>query len=161
MPGTGGPTQEVDGKGRRGRAVLAGVALAALALSGCSVDGQAQASPDPALVTAYFHDLDNAANQGVQQEQSFLTATQVPAFADRVCSLNGVTITADPTLSTLRAEPGWTPPGSDKALSGRVYVVAVTLTVRKGNAVVGTQIGSQRVVVDGGKTYSFAPCPAQ
>ena len=78
-----------------------------------------------------------------------------------MCSLNGVTITAEPTLSTLRAEPGWTPPGSGKGLSGRVYVVAVTLTVRQGNAVVGTQIGSQRVVVDGGRAYSFAPCPAQ
>jgi hypothetical protein len=136
-------------------------ALAALALTGCSVAGQAQPSPDPGLVTAYFHDLDSAAAQGVPQEQSFLKATQVPAFADRVCGLNGVTITAEPTLSTLRAEPGWRPPGSDKGLSGRVYVVAVTLTVRQGNAVVGTQIGSQRVVVDGGRAYSFAPCPAQ
>ena len=137
------------------------IALAALALTGCSIPGQAQPSPDPTLVTAYFHDLDEAAAKGVQQEQSFLTATQVPAFADRVCSLNGVTITAEPTLSTLRADPGWTPSGSDKGLSGHVYVVAVTLTIRQGNAVVGTQIGSQRVVVDGGRTYSFAPCPAQ
>ena len=137
------------------------IAIAALALTGCSVAGQAQPSPDPGLVVNYFRELDTAANQGVQQEQSFLTTTQVPAFADRVCSLNGVTITAEPTLSTLRAEPGWTPPGSDKGLSGRVYVVAVTLTVRQGTAVVGTQIGSQRVVVDGGRAYSFAPCPAQ
>ena len=137
------------------------IALAALALTGCSIAGTPQASPNPALVTAYFHDLDSAAAQGEQQEQSFLKATQVPAFADRVCSLNGKTITAVPTLSTLRADPGWTPPGSDVRLSGQVYVVAVTLTVRQGNSVVGTQIGSQRVVVDGGRTYSFAPCPAQ
>jgi len=137
------------------------IALAALALTGCTVAGQAQPSPDPGLVADYFHDLDTAAAQGVQQEQDFLKATQVPAFADRVCSLNGVTITATPTLSTLRADPGWTPPGSDKRLSGQVYVVAVTLTIRQGNSVVGTQIGSQRVVVDGGRTYGFAPCPAQ
>jgi hypothetical protein len=137
------------------------IALAALALTGCSVAGQAQPSPDPGLVAGYFHDLDTAAAQGVQQEQDFLKATQVPAFADRVCSLNGVTITATPTLSTLRANPGWTPPGSDKRLTGQVYVVAVTLTIRQGNSVVGTQIGSQRVVVDGGRTYGFAPCPAQ
>ena len=137
------------------------IALAALALTGCSVAGTAQPSPDPSLVTAYFNDLDTAAAQGVQQEQKFLAATQVPAFADRVCDLNGVTITIAPALSTLRAEPGWSPPGSDKRPSGQVYVVAVTLTIRQGNSVVGTQIGSQRVVVDGGRAYSFAPCPAQ
>jgi hypothetical protein len=78
-----------------------------------------------------------------------------------VCDLNGVTITATPTLATLRPDPGWTVPGSDKRPSGSVYVVAVSLTIRQGNSVVGTQIGSQRVVVDGGRAYSFAPCPAQ
>ena len=137
------------------------IALAALALTGCSVAGTAQPSPNPGLVTAYFSDMDTAAAQGVQQEQKFLASTQVPAFADRVCDLNGVTITARPTLSTLRADPGWSPPGSDKRVNGQVYVVAVTLTIRQGNSVVGTQIGSQRVVVDGGRAYSFAPCPAQ
>jgi hypothetical protein len=137
------------------------IAVAALALTGCSVAGTPQPSPDPGLVTTYFNDLDSAAAQGEQQEQKFLKATQVPAFADRVCDLNGVTITATPTLSTLRAEPGWTPPGSDKRPSGQVYVVAVTLTIRQGNSVVGTQIGSQRVVIDHGRAYSFAPCPAQ
>ncbi|MFI9382912.1 hypothetical protein [Kutzneria sp. NPDC052558] len=137
------------------------IALAALALTGCSVAGTAQPSPDPGLVTAYFNDLDTAAAQGVQQEQSYLKATQVPAFADRVCDLNGVTITITPALSTLRTDPDWSPPGSDKRPSGRIYVVAVTLTIRQGNSVVGTQIGSQRVVIDGGRAYSFAPCPAQ
>lgn len=140
---------------------LAALALASCSVTGCSVAGTAQPSPDPGLVTAYFDDLDSAAAQGVRQEQSFLKATQVPAFADRVCDLNGVTITITPTLSTLRAEPGWTPPGSDKRPSGQVYVVAVTLTIRQGNSVVGTQIGAQRVVIDGGRAYSFAPCPAQ
>ncbi len=137
------------------------IALAALALTGCTVGGTAQPSPDLALVTTYFNDLDTAAAQGAPQEQKFLAATQVPAFADRVCDLHGVTITITPTLPTLRAETGWSPPGSDKRPSGQVYVVAVTLTIRQGNSVVGTQIGSQRVVVDGGRAYSFAPCPAQ
>lgn len=137
------------------------IAFAALILTGCTVAGTARPSPDPGLVAAYFNDLDSAAAQGEQQEQKFLTATQVPAFADRVCDLNGVTITVAPTLSTLRANPGWSPPGSDKRLSGQVYVVAVTLTIRQGNSVVGTQIGSQRVVIDGGRAYSFAPCPTQ
>lgn len=137
------------------------IVLTALALTGCSVGGTASPSPNPALVSGYFNDLDSAAAQGEQQEQKFLTATQVPAFADRVCDLNGVTITATPTLSTLRTDPGWSPPGSDKRLTGEVYVVAVTLTIHQGNSVVGTQIGSQRVVIEGGKAYSFAPCPAQ
>jgi hypothetical protein len=140
---------------------IAPAAVAALALTGCSVAGTAEPSPDPGLVSAYFNDLDTAAAQGEPQEQKFLAATQVPAFADRVCDLNGVTITITPTLSTLRADPGWSPPGSDKRLSGQVYVVAVTLTIHQGNSVVGAQIGSQRVVIDGGRAYSFAPCPAQ
>ncbi|MFC0439707.1 hypothetical protein [Kutzneria buriramensis] len=140
---------------------LAALALAASALAGCTVAGTPQPSPDPGLVSRYFTDLDAAAAQGVRSEQQFLTSTQVPAFADRVCDLNGVTITATPTLATLRPDPGWTVPGSDKRPSGSVYVVAVSLTIRQGNSVVGTQIGSQRVVVDGGRAYGFAPCPAQ
>jgi hypothetical protein len=145
---------------------LAALALVALALAapgpaGYTVAGTPQPSPDPGLVSKYFTDLDAAAAQGVGSEQQFLTSTQVPAFADRVCDLNGVTITATPTLATLRPDPEWTVPGSDKRPSGSVYVVAVSLTIRQGNSVVGTQIGSQRVVVDGGRAYSFAPCPAQ
>jgi hypothetical protein len=138
------------------------VGLLALTLSACStVAGTPSPSPDHTLVTGYFTQLDAAAQQGVQAEQRFLAATQVREFTDRLCDLGGVTISATPTLSTLRPDPGWTPPGSDKHVAGTIYVVAVTLSIRQGTAVVGNQIGSQRVVIAGGEAYSFAPCPAQ
>lgn len=132
-----------------------------MGIGSCSIAGTAQPSPDHGLVTGYFSQLDAAAGLGVQAEQKFLAATQVREFTDRLCDLGSVTISATPAVSTLRPDPNWTPPGSDKHPAGRVYVVAVTLTIRQGTTVLGTQIGSQRVVIASGKAFSFAPCPEQ
>jgi hypothetical protein len=40
-----------------------------------------------------------------------------------------------------------------------VYVVAVTVTVQRGQSTLGVQVGSMHVVVLDGTAYGFAPCP--
>ncbi len=65
-------------------------------------------------------------------------------------------------MSTLRVDPDWVPPGAGKRAShprGAVYVLGVSVSIREGGALLGQQIGSQRVVILDGKAYGFAPCP--
>ncbi|AHI01858.1 hypothetical protein GCM10010174_86660 [Kutzneria viridogrisea] len=149
------------------------VVAAGLVLAGCFVlagqperiAGTAQAigvSPaDRQLVTGYFDQLNAAAADGVAAEQDYLRRTQVREFADRLCGLNGVTIVEQPTLSTLRPDPAWRPAGSRSAPEGTVYVVAVTLSIKRGTSTLGSQIGSQRIVVRQGTAYGFTPCQNQ
>jgi hypothetical protein len=65
-------------------------------------------------------------------------------------------------MSTLRIDPDWVPPDSGRNAThprGMVYVLGVSVSIRQDGALLGEQIGSQRVVVLEGKAYGFAPCP--
>ncbi|MFD1150197.1 hypothetical protein [Saccharothrix hoggarensis] len=110
------------------------------------------------LVSGYFADLNEAGGQGTSEQRELLTDTQHPDFRDGDCELPSGTIEVHPTMSTLRLDPTWTPPGEDEHPRGVVLVVAVTLTVVQEGTAVGQQIGSQHVVLLNGKAYGFAPC---
>lgn len=150
------------------RAVPGRILLAVLlmALAGCSqvVTGRPTAvsvtGQDRSLITDYFERNNAAAGEGAQAQRDFLARTQHPDFEDEACNLGELTLTIAPTLSTLRPDAGWQPVDADKTPRGRVYIVAVTVTVQRGTAPVGTQIGSIHVVVLDGTAYGFAPCPA-
>ncbi|CAM3445900.1 hypothetical protein KIPE111705_09095 [Kibdelosporangium persicum] len=142
------------------RAALASVVL----LAGCStaVAGSPVAGDgsDKDLIAGYFAAFDAAAARGSEAQQEFLRRTQHPDFTDRICELPGVTITVQPTMSTLRPDTKWAPEGANHP-RGDVYVVAVSLTVVKDGQVLGDQIGSERIVVLDGTVYGFMPCLRQ
>jgi hypothetical protein len=148
------------------RALLAVLGL--LLLAGCSskVAGRpvAAASPDHdrELVQTYFKDLNEAADEGPAQQREFLQRSQHPDFTDDLCDLGDLTLNIDPALTTLRADPDWVPPGAGRGAThprGMVYVLGVSVAIRQDGALLGQQIGSERVVVLDGKVYGFAPCP--
>ncbi|MFE9744595.1 hypothetical protein ACFYOT_06795 [Saccharothrix saharensis] len=143
----------------------AATALAcALVLTGCGSTITGVARPlrvtdvERELVSGYFADLNEAGGQGTAEQRELLGATQHPDFRDEDCELPAGTIKVQPTMSTLRLDPAWTPPGEDEHPRGVVLVVAVTLTVVQEGTEVGSQIGSQHVVLLNGKAYGFAPC---
>lgn len=123
-----------------------------LAVTACA----ACTAPDPAQpVHDYFDHLNAAAAHGTSA--TFFRATQDPEFADRYCPTGDLAVTEQPTWSTLRRDPKWTPAGGRKP-SGDVYVVAVLFTAKRAGTTVGTQISSARVTVRGGRAYGFSPC---
>ncbi|MQA07775.1 MAG: hypothetical protein GEU98_04315 [Pseudonocardiaceae bacterium] len=146
----------------RGLTLLMG--LAALVLSGCTSVIEGSAAPfgtaDRGIIREYFDQLNAAGKRGPEAQSAFLHRTQHPDYADRVCDFAGLTLDTFPAMSTLRADPDWTPEGG-KPPRGVVYVVAVSLTIRQNGAGIGDQIGSERVVVLDGKVYGFAPCQAR
>lgn len=113
------------------------------------------------LVAGYFDAANAAAHLGPAAQQRFLDATQHPDFRGERCPLNGATVISEPTMSTLRSDSDWIPAGAGAPPRGTVYVVAVTATVRRDGAELGTQIGSQHVVVLDGRAFGFAPCLAR
>jgi hypothetical protein len=150
------------------RVLFAVLGLAGLLIAGCSsaVAGVAlpAASPDDdrELVQAYFDDLNAAAEEGPATQRDFLRRSQHPDYADDLCDLGDLTLNVDPAMSTLRVDPDWVPPdaGRDAAHPrGLVYVLGVSVSIRQDGALLGEQIGSQRVVVLEDKAYGFAPCP--
>ncbi|WP_447004700.1 hypothetical protein ACRAKI_34815 [Saccharothrix isguenensis] len=136
----------------------------ALTLAGCASTITGTARPlrvtdvERALVTGYFADLNEAGGQGTAEQRELLQDTQHPDFRDDDCELPSGTIKVQPTMSTLRLDPQWAPPGEDEHPRGVVLVVAVTLTVVQEGTEIGSQIGSQHVVLLNGKAYGFAPC---
>ncbi|ROP39644.1 hypothetical protein EDD40_5035 [Saccharothrix texasensis] len=143
----------------------AATALAcALLLAGCGSTVTGVARPlqvtdvERELVSGYFADLNEAGGQGTSEQRDLLKDTQHPDFRDEDCRLPSGTIRVQPTMSTLRLDPAWTPPGEDEHPRGVVLVVAVTLTVVQEGSEIGSQIGSQHVVLLNGKAYGFAPC---
>lgn len=125
----------------------------------------AAASPnhDRQLVEDYFKDLNAAADDGPSSQREFLQHSQHPDYTDKLCDLGDLTLNADPAMSTLRLDPDWVPPGGGKHAShprGEVYVLGVSLSIRQDGALLGQQIGSERVVILDGKAYGFSPCPA-
>lgn len=144
------------------RAAVTALCLVALTACGSGVTGTARplriTDLDRELVASYFTAMNEAGGQGVAAQRELLADTQHPDFRDGDCELPGGTIEVHPTMSTLRLDPDWTPPGEDAHPRGVVLVVAVTLTVVQEGAEVGSQIGSQHIVLLNGKAYGFAPC---
>lgn len=143
------------GHGVRRRGLLVVLLLATIAPAGC-----AREVSDRQLVADYFGASNAAAREGPAAQQRFFDRTQHPDFRTTRCPLDGATVTARPTMSTLRPDRDWVPAGADAAPRGTVYVVAVTATVRRDGVETGTQIGSQHVVTLDGRGYGFAPCLA-
>jgi hypothetical protein len=139
-----------------------------LLVAGCSsaIAGEpvAAASPsqDRQLVEDYFAELNAAAAEGPSTQREFLQRSQHPDFTDELCDLGNLTLSIDPAMSTLRVDPDWVPPGGGRNAThprGLVYVLGVSVSIRQDGALLGEQIGSQRVVILDGKAYGFAPCP--
>jgi hypothetical protein len=136
----------------------------ALLLTGCTA--VVSGSPVPvdapdtskAMVTGYFKSLNDSGEQGAEAQLGFLRRTQHPDFGDRICDLGGLILTARPSMSTLRPDRTWAPEAGERP-RGDVYVIAVSLSVRRAGQVVGEQIGSDRVAVLNGSVYGFMPCP--
>ncbi|KAA2261029.1 hypothetical protein F0L68_18920 [Solihabitans fulvus] len=159
----------VSGRAASGRAAaalrtvaLASAGLALLAGCGSSVAGTARplalTDRDRALVTDYFGKLNDAGAHGSAQQLDVLSRTQHPDFPGKTCDLAGMTLRIEPTMSTLRTDARWVPTDQAQHPRGVVYVVAVTVSARRDNAEVGSQIGSEHVVVLDGVAYGFAPC---
>jgi hypothetical protein len=144
------------------------VALAGfLLVSGCSAAiagrpmpvGAGSSDGDRDLVKDYYTELNAAADEGTDAQRDFLRNTQHPDYADRLCDLGGLTLHVTPAMSTFRADPKWVPPEDSQHPRGSVYVLGVSISVRQDDgALLGEQIGSQRVVVLDGRAYGFAPC---
>ncbi|HEY7594952.1 MAG TPA: hypothetical protein VH969_17505 [Actinophytocola sp.] len=153
---------------RRTHRFLVAAALGLL-LTGCStrIDGTpapvtaASSGNDRDLVKQYFKDLNESGDEGTSMQRDFLRRTQHPDYTDRLCDLGDLVLHIDPAMSTFREDPGWVPPESHSAEPprGTIYVLGVSVSVRQQGALLGEQIGSQRVVVLEGKAYGFSPCP--
>ncbi|MBM7770682.1 hypothetical protein JOD54_000886 [Actinokineospora baliensis] len=145
---------------------LPGALLVLLAAAGCATAIQgtpvpaAEAAPNRDLVNRYFTDLNEAGKEGYSAQRDFLRRTQHPDFTSD-CDLGGLTLRIEPALSTLRADPKWKPEKSTKRPRGDIYVVGVSVRIRRDSATLAEQIGSQRVVVLDGKAYGFTPCPTR
>jgi hypothetical protein len=152
------------------RGATAVLLLSALVLSGLlsACGSTVPGTPQPLritdvereLVAGYFEDLNEAGEQGAAQQKELLRETQHPDFRGGDCRLPSGTLRVVPTMSTLRLDPAWTPPGEDEHPRGVVLAVAVTVTLLQDGMEVATQIGSQHVVLLSGKAYGFAPCAA-
>jgi hypothetical protein len=151
------------------RVLLAVLGLAGLLIAaGCSsaIAGEPVASGSPTrdreLVEGYYTELNNAAAEGPATQREFLRRSQHPDYADGLCDLGDLTLSVDPAMSTLRVDPDWVPPGDEERGTrprGLVYVLGVSVSIRQDGALLGEQIGSQRVVILDGRAYGFAPCP--
>ena len=141
---------------------------AALVVAGCSsvvqgtpVPVDASSSGDEAVVKQYFTDFNDAAAEGPPAQREFLRRTQHPDFTDRACDLGDLTLVIDPAFSTFRPDTRWKPEKAAKRPRGAVYVMGVTVRIRRDGATLAEQISSQRVVVLSGKAYGFTPCPTR
>jgi hypothetical protein len=115
---------------------------------------------DRKLVADYFAELNTAGKDGPTTQRDFLRRTQHPDFTDRFCDLGELTLKIEPAMSTFRFDLDWTPEGA-RHPRGTIYVMGVEISIRRGGALLGEQIGSQRVVVLDGKAYGFTPCPTE
>jgi hypothetical protein len=140
---------------RRRAAVV--VVSAILLLASCSTFVPPPPETDTDRINRYFAAFNQAAEQGPVAQLDFFRTTQHPDFTGRVCDLDGVTLDIYPAMSSTRPDPEWAPEGASSP-RGNVYVVGVSLTVRRNGTLIGEQIGSQRVAILDGRTYGFAPC---
>jgi hypothetical protein len=117
---------------------------------------------DRQLVEEYFTELNAAGEDGPATQRDFLRRSQHPDYDDILCELGDLTLTVDPAMSTLRVDPDWVPPDAGRDAThprGLVYVLGVSVSIRQDGALLGEQIGSQRVVILDEEAYGFAPCP--
>lgn len=159
---------------RRARLTVA-LAVGLLALTGCTstiagtpmaagagAGGSGAGTEDRGLVEGYYSELNASGDEGAATQREFLRRTQHPDYADELCDLGDITLHVEPAMSTLRVDPDWVPPGEggdSSTPSGLIYVLGVSITIRQDGALLGEQIGSQRIVVLDGRAYGFAPCP--
>ena len=117
-----------------------GVLLVAVAATACTstisgspvaVTGGAGADGQQGLVRQYFTDLNDAAAEGPTAQREFLRRTQHPDFTDRACDLGDLTLRIEPALTTLRPDPKWRPEKATQRPRGTVYVVGVTVRIRR------------------------------
>ncbi|MCS7480962.1 hypothetical protein ACFFQW_43700 [Umezawaea endophytica] len=140
------------------------VTACALLLSGCGASVAGTARPlritevERGQVSGYFTRLNEAGGKGNTEQRKLLQDTQHPDFRAQACELRAGTLRMEPTMSTLRTDPTWAPPGKDAHPRGVVYVVAATVTLLEDGVPVGVQIGSLHVVVIDDVPYGFAPC---
>jgi hypothetical protein len=123
--------------------------------------GNGAGDGDRTLVADYFDELNSAGKDGPATQRDFLRRTQHPDFTDRLCDLGDLSLRIDPAMSTFRPDPRWTPDGSSKRPRGTVYVLGVSVSIRRDGALIAEQIGSERVVVLDHKAYGFEPCPTR
>lgn len=154
---------------RRASLLVPALLMLLAALSGCTgaVEGRARPAgtatdAERRLVADYFARSNAAARAGSIEQQRFFAATQHPDYRapDQLCTLDGLTVFLDPTLSTVRPAPGWRPGNTGRPPRGSVLVVAVRVIVQQDRTVVGEQIASVHLVLLDGRVFSFAPCPA-
>ncbi|SDC90302.1 hypothetical protein [Actinokineospora iranica] len=150
------------------RSALGGLLLTVLAVAGCATTVTGAAVPqgggagpeaERTLVSRYFTDLNEAGAEGASAQREFLRRTQHPDFDNRFCDLGDLTLRIEPALSTLRPDTQWKPEQSADPPRGAVYVIGVSVRIRRDSATLAEQIGSQRVVVLDGRAYGFTPCP--
>src|SRR5256885_4369813 len=101
------------------------------------------ADGDRRLVADYFTELNNAGKDGPTTQRDFLRRTQHPDFTDRLCDLGNLSLRIDPAMSTFRVDPKWTPEGTSKRPRGMVYVLGVSVSIRRDGALIAEQIGSE------------------
>lgn len=146
-------------------------AAALLLLTGCSTRVAGQPGPvtsnspggDRGVVEKYFTELNASGDDGTSTQRDFLRRTQHPDYTDRLCDLGDLILHVEPAMSTFRSDPGWVPPDSrtSEPPRGTIYVLGVSVSIRQQGALLGEQIGSERVVVLDGKAYGFSPCPTE
>jgi hypothetical protein len=142
-------------------------ALTVLLASGCttSITGTpvtaASGNGARGLIVEYFSELNDTAKQGPARQRDFLRRSQHPDFTDRLCDLGDLTLEIKPAMSTFRLDPKWVPEDTTKRPRGTVYVLGVSVSIRRQGALLAEQIGSQRLVVLDGKVYGFTPCPTR
>jgi hypothetical protein len=142
----------------RGRPLFGVLTLAAvLVLTGCVSQPPPRPQTDRDRVARYFGDLNAAGKKSPEAQQEFLDASRHPDFRGG-CDLQGLTLDIYAALSTLRPDPNWAPQGG-KHPRGDVYVLGVSLTLRRAGATIADQIDSERVAVLNNRVYAFTPCP--
>ncbi|MFL6141641.1 MAG: hypothetical protein ACJ72N_07200 [Labedaea sp.] len=149
--------------------VLVGLAVATVVLLNTDLRSRVPGQPvgldsqesDRTLVADYFNELNDAGRDGPGTQRDFLRRTQHPDFTAQQCDLGDLTLKVDPAMSTFRMDPRWTPTDSTKHPRGLVYVLGVSISIRRDGTPIAEQIGSERVVVLDGKAYGFAPCPTR
>src|SRR5256885_13277604 len=99
------------------------------------------ADGDRRLVADYFTELNNAGKDGPATQRDFLRRTQHPDFTDRFCDLGELTLKIEPAMSTFRFDLGWSPEGGTHP-RGSIYVLGVSISIRRGGALLAEQIGS-------------------
>ncbi|MGW6449393.1 hypothetical protein [Lentzea sp. NPDC055074] len=136
--------------------------LALLAGCGGPIAGTARpvqlSEDDRAKFKDYYARVNKAGDQSATEQAKLLKDTQHPDFRKKTCDLRGATIKVEPTWTTLRTDADWAPPGEKAHPRGDVYVVAVTITLRRQDQTIGSQIGSMHVVLLDDEVYGFAPC---